>query len=76
MYEEIGEVKVLFDTTTYIKSQMMIIKISLFVIFISILLSFLLGKIFARYALKDLREISKKAKDINIDQKFEKIEIT
>ena len=75
-YQWIGEVKVLFDTTPYIKSQIIIIKISLFIIFASILLSLLLWKVFARYALRDLRDISEKAKNINIDQKFEKIEIT
>ncbi len=75
-YDGIGEVKVLFDTTPYIKSQIIIIKISLFIIFLSILLSFLLWKVFAKYSLRNLRDISEKAKGINIDKKFEKIEIT
>ncbi len=74
-YQGIGEVKVLFDTTPYIKSQIIIIKISLFIIFISILLSFLMWKVFARYSLRNLREISNKAKNISIDNTFDKIEI-
>lgn len=41
-YDGIGEVKVLFDTTPYINSQIIIIKISVFVILISLLVSFLL----------------------------------
>jgi hypothetical protein len=39
-YDEIGIVKVLFDTTPYIKSQILIIKITLVIILISLLISY------------------------------------
>ena len=66
-YNEIGMVKVLFDTTPYIKSQILIIKISLVIIIISLLISYLLWKLFTSYTLRDLRKISQEAKDISLD---------
>jgi signal transduction histidine kinase len=66
-YNEIGTVKVLFDTTPYIKSQILIIKISLVIILISLLISYFVWKIFTGYTLRDLRKISQEAKNISLD---------
>jgi signal transduction histidine kinase len=70
-YEEIGTVKVLFDTTPYIKSQILIIKISLVIILISLFISYFVGKIFTSFTLRDLRKISQEAKNISLDSYHE-----
>lgn len=70
-YDEIGTVKVLFDTTPYIKSQILIIKISLVIILISLLISYFVWKIFTRYTLRDLRKISQEAKNISLESYHE-----
>ena len=70
-YEEIGTVKVLFDTTPYIKSQILIIKISLVIILISLFISYFVWKIFASFTLRDLRKISQEAKNISLDSYHE-----
>jgi len=49
IYPEIWEVKVFFDTTPYVKSQIIIIKISLFLILLSIFLFYFLGKKITNY---------------------------
>jgi len=72
-YADIGEVKVLFDTTPYIKSQIIIIKLSLLIILFFLFISYFTWKLFSKYMLKDLRKISKEAQGINIDN-FKKIE--
>jgi hydroxymethylpyrimidine/phosphomethylpyrimidine kinase len=41
-YKEIGEVKVFFDTTNYIKSQLMILQISLCIIIFAVILNYFL----------------------------------
>ncbi|MCD5380912.1 HAMP domain-containing histidine kinase, partial [Candidatus Gracilibacteria bacterium] len=74
-YEDIGEVKVLFDTTPYIKSQIIIIKISLIFIVLFSLLHFLGGRIISKHALKNLRKISNFAGEIDLDKKLKKIKI-
>ena len=74
-YPQIWEVKVLFDTTDYIKSQIIIIKISLIIIFISLFLYYFIWKIVSKYALNDLKKISSKARELSIESNFEKIEI-
>lgn len=66
-YEEIGTVKVLFDTTHYIKSQLIIIKISLVIILISLIVSYFLWKIFTNFTLRDLRKISQEAKSMTLE---------
>ena len=66
-YDEIGTVKVLFDTTPYFKSQILIIKISLVIIFISLLFSYFFWKIFTSYTLRDLRKIAQEAKNISLE---------
>ncbi|MDQ7022214.1 MAG: hypothetical protein Q9M97_01540 [Candidatus Gracilibacteria bacterium] len=59
-YPEIGEVKVFFDTTSYVKSQIIIIKISLFIILFSLFIFYFLGKKITKYSFKNLENISKK----------------
>lgn len=66
-YDEIGTVKVLFDTTPYIKSQILIIKMSIVIIILSLLISYFVWKLFTSYTLRDLRKISKEAKDISLE---------
>ena len=70
-YDEIGTVKVLFDTTPYFKSQILIIKISLVIILISLFISYFVAKLFASYALRDLRKISQEAKNISLENYHE-----
>lgn len=70
-YDEIGTVKVLFDTTPYIKSQILIIKITLVITLISILISYFVWKLFATYTLRDLRKISQEAKEMTLDSYHE-----
>jgi len=66
-YPEIGTVKVLFDTTHYINSQLLILKISLVIILISLIASYFLGKLFTKYTLRDLRKISSEAKSMTLE---------
>ncbi|MCP4523970.1 MAG: HAMP domain-containing histidine kinase [Candidatus Gracilibacteria bacterium] len=66
-FEEIGTVKVLFDTTPYIKSQILIIKITLVIMLIFMCLSYYIGKVFSRYTLQDLRKISQEAKNMSLE---------
>lgn len=73
-YESIWEVKVLFDTTPYIKSQLIIIKISFLIMFLWWFMYFFIWKRISRYALRDLSKISEEAKNLNIDN-FHKIEV-
>ena len=73
-YEGIGEVKVFFDTTPYITSQKIIIKISLVIISIAFFLQLFIGKIISRIFLRDLKNISKKLQDIDMDAYLEKIQ--
>lgn len=74
-YEWIWDIKVFFDTTPYVKSQILIIKISLIIIFISIFLYFLIWKKISKYSLKNLKIIARKAKEIDIEKDYEKIKI-
>ena len=66
-YPEIGTVKVLFDTTHYINSQLLILKISLVIILFSLIASYFLGKLFTKYTLRDLRKISNEAKTMTLE---------
>lgn len=74
-YDDIWEVKVFFDTTPYVKSQLIIIKISLIIILISIFINYIVWKIISKYALKNLKNIIIQTKDIDIESDFKKIEI-
>jgi len=48
-YDGIWEVKVFFDTTPYVNSQLIIIKISLVIIFISIFINLRVWRIISKY---------------------------
>ena len=74
-YPEIWEVKVFFDTTPYVKSQLIIIKISFFIIFFSLFIYYVLGKKITQYSFKNLKNISWKAKNLDIEKDFKKIKI-
>ena len=74
-YPEIGKVKVFFDTTPYVKSQIIIIKISLFIILFSIFIFSFLWKKIVKYSLKNLSKISKKAEELDIEKDFTKLKI-
>ena len=74
-YEWIWNVKVFFDTTPYVKSQILIIKISLIIIFISIFFYFIIWRKISKYSLRNLQVIAKKARQIDIEKNFEKIEM-
>lgn len=75
IYEDIWEVKILFDTTPYIRSQIIIIKISFILILFFLILYMFIGKIIANYALKNLNKISKFASQLDLNTKCEKIKI-
>lgn len=74
-YEEIWEVKVFFDTTPYINSQIIIIKISLFIIFISVILNYFLWEIIVLKSLKNLEKIKNYSKNLDLENNFKKIKI-
>lgn len=74
-YDEIWEVKVFFDTTPYVKSQILIIKISLIIILLSIIINYLVWKWISKCSLRNLENIIKQIKDLNIEKDFKKIEI-
>ncbi len=66
-YSKVGQVKVLFDTTPYIKSQIIIIKISFIAILFFLILNYFLGKYVSSTALEWLKKISEEVKNINLD---------
>ncbi len=70
-FENIGEVKVFFDTTPYIHSQMIILKIWVLFMFLVLVFQFLFGKIITKFLLRDLQVIARKLEfvDINSDKK-------
>jgi len=76
IYPKIWTVKIFYDTTTYVKSQLIIIKLSLIVILFSLLIYIIIWKKITTYSLKNLELIAKKAKEIDIEKDYEKIEIT
>ncbi len=75
-YPGIWEVKILFDTTPYVKVQFLIIKFSLFLIIVSLFLYYFLWKKITKYGFKNLNKIVNKAKQLDIEKDFEKIEIS
>ncbi len=75
-YDEIWEVKVFFDTTPYVKSQIIIIKISLIIILISLLLYFVIWSKITKYSLENLKEIAKKIKNPDIEKNYKKLVFT
>jgi len=74
-YPEIWEVKVLFDTTSYVKSQIIIIKISLFIILFALFIFYFLWKKITKYSFKNLEKIAKKAEGLDIEKDFKKLKI-
>lgn len=74
-YEWVGRVKVFFDTTEYISSQIIILKISFFVIVVALFLSFFVGKIVSRRLLSDLTRISQKLQWIDLDSRLPKVHV-
>lgn len=70
-FNGVGEVKVFFDTTPYITSQIIIIKTGLIFIFLVFVLQFFVWKYISKRLLKDLKNIAEKVKnvDINSDKK-------
>lgn len=69
----IWEVKLFFDTTDYIKSQIIILKVGFIFIFFAFILQFFWGKILSRYLLKDLIGISKKLQNYSLDSDTPKL---
>jgi len=65
-FEHIGEVKVFFDTTPYITSQLIIMKTGIVFILIVFFLQFFAGKMISRKLLKDLKNIAEKLKTVDI----------
>lgn len=74
-YPDIGEVKILYDTTAYINSQLVIIKVSLIIIFIFLILNYIFGKMISRFVLRKLRIIAEYAENMDLDKVQEKIQI-
>lgn len=66
-YENVWLVKVLFDTTPYVQSQIMIFKISFFFIIFSLILSLILGRKITQIWFRPLKAMSEKAKDISLE---------
>ncbi len=66
-FEGVGDVKVFFDTTQYIKSQIIIIKTGLIFIFLVFILQFFTGRYISWKLLKNLKNISDKVKILDID---------
>ena len=74
-YQWIGDVKIFFDTTEYIKSQITILKVSLTLIFIWFIISLAWWKLISRFILRNLKYISKKAQAIDVDKKYIPLDI-
>lgn len=74
-YDDIWEVKILYDTTAYFNSQIIIIKVSLVIILVFLILNYIFGKIISRIVLKKLTTIAQYAKGLNLDDEKGKIDI-
>lgn len=74
-YNWIWEVKILFDTTPYVEVQIMIIKFSLFLIFISLFIFYFIWKKITKFGFKNLEIISKQYEKLDIEKDFKKIKI-
>jgi len=72
-FEGIGDVKLFFDTTPYINSQLIIIKAGLIFIFLAFILQFFAGRYISWRLLKDLKNISHSVKNIDINTKKTRI---
>ncbi len=67
-FPEIGEVKVLFDTTPYVRSQLIIIKTGLVFIFLVFILQFFWGRIISKKLLRNLITISSTVRNVDINK--------
>lgn len=74
-YKEIGEVKVFFDTTNYVKSQILILQISLCIIICAVILNYFLWEYSVKCALENLEKIKKYSQNIDINAPFEPLKI-
>lgn len=69
-YEGIGEVKIFFEMTEYIQSQIVIIKISLIIMFLSFFIAYFIGRIISQKSLQNITRISQKLHNLNLDEKL------
>lgn len=67
-YDKVGEVKVLFDTTPYIRSQLIIIKISFLAILFFSLLNYFLWKYVSQRAFSSLKKITDEVQHIDLQE--------
>jgi len=65
-YDDIWEVNILYDTTTYFNSQLIIIKISFILIIIFIIINYIFGKFISKITLKNLINISREVSKIDL----------
>lgn len=66
-YPDIWEVSILYDTTPYFNSQLIISKISFILISLFIIINYFFGKYISRVTLKDLKNISKEVSKIDLE---------
>lgn len=66
-YQDIWEVSILYDTTPYFNSQLIISKISFILIFLFIIINYFFGKYISKVTLKNLKNISKEVSKINLE---------
>lgn len=74
-YEWIWEVKILFDTTSYIKSQLIIIKVSVVLMLIFSGIIYFLWRLVARKSLSGLIRIAAQARENNLEDTRQKISV-
>ena len=73
-YEGIGQVKVFFDTTEYISTQVIILKMSFVIIIFSLFFTFFIWKFISKRLLKNLTTISDRLQWVDVDSHIEIIE--
>lgn len=66
-YDDIWEVNILYDTTTYFNAQLIITKISLILILVFIIINYFFGKFISKVTLKNLRDISFEVSKIDLE---------
>ena len=66
-YDDIWEVNILYDTTTYFNSQLIITKISLILILVFIIINYFFGKFISKVTLKNLKDISFEVSKIDLE---------
>lgn len=67
-FENFWEVRTLFDITDFVKTQVFVMKASLLAILFSILMYFVLWRFFTKLALRDLNQIIKFTKKLDINK--------